>query len=194
MTRSRTAALVILTALCACVAVSVATAKTTPTVARNSCPIVSAAGEQGGGGSTGQSNVNSTIQAGGVALGDNALGSLVVDCLNYSDGITITAPGHTFSLTHPIKCQLACLSCKAMSATALTCKLSTASEKVGIKAVGSWQATINWAYAPTDPAATNTTDGSCHINVVAALTVGGKPNFSKKDLSVCAYSKGDALQ
>lgn len=194
---SRTLGLCALGALLACVVVNVATAGTasgTPTVVQNACPIVSASGNQGGGGSTG-SYFSSTGTAGGVALGaKGALGSLTIDCDNYSDGLTITAPGHTFSLTGAIKCLEACATCKATSMTTLTCKLSVSDERVGVKAVGSWQATINWLYAADDEAATNVNDGSCHIAVVAALTLGGKPNFTKKDLSVCAYAKGDALQ
>jgi hypothetical protein len=166
-----------------------------PTVARNNCPIISASGNLGGAGSTGQSNVPTTGLAGGVALGPSkALGALVLDCENYSDGLTITAPGHTFSMSAAIKCQGVCATCKASSATTLTCKLSRSLEQVGIKAVGSWQATINWLYAANDEAATNTKDGSCHIVVDASLTVGGKPNFTGKDRSVCAYATGDVLQ
>jgi hypothetical protein len=149
----------------------------------------------GGAGSSGQSNLSSTGLAGGVALGPTkALGALVLDCENYSDGLTITAPGHTFSTTAAIKCQGVCATCKALTASTLTCKLSKAQEQVGIKAVGSWQTTINWLYAPNDEAATNTKDGSCHITVVAAMTLGGKQNFTGKDLSVCAYAAGDVLQ
>jgi hypothetical protein len=175
----------------------VATAKTpaVPASEQNACPIVSAAGNLGGSGSTGQSNVSSVGTAGGVALGaSKALGALSIDCDNYSDGLTITAPGHTFSTTAAIKCQQACSTCKATNATTLTCKLSKSLEQVGIKAVGSWQATINWLYAANDEAATNTKDGSCHIKVVAVLTIGGKANFTGKDSSVCAYAQGDVLQ
>lgn len=118
----------------------------------------------------------------------------MLDCENYSDGLTITAPGHTFSTTAAIKCQGVCATCKVLTPSTLTCKLSKSLEQVGIKAVGTWQATINWLYAPNDAAATNTTDGSCHITVVAALTIGGKQNFSGKNLSVCAYAAGDVLQ
>jgi hypothetical protein len=196
---SRASALLVLAALCACVAATAATAKTsgsTPPTAQNTCPIVDAAGNLGGGGSSGQTNVSSTGTAGGVALGAaKALGSLVLDCENYSNGLTITAPGHTFSTkASAIKCQSVCLTCKAQNRSTLACKLSESEEKIGIKAVGSWQATINWLYAANDEAATNTEDGSCHITVKAVLTVGGKQNFSGKDLSVCAYAKGDALQ
>ncbi len=195
MSLSRTFTLVVPAALCACVAVSVATARTasTPRVAENTCPIVSASGNQGGSGSTG-SNFSSTGTAGGVALGNKALGALIIDCDNYSDGLTITAPGHTFSLTKGLECELACVACKATNAKTLTCKLSVDQEKVGVKAVGSWQAAVNWLYALNDEAATNTTDGTCHITIVAELTLGGKQTFTKKDLSACAYAKGDVVQ
>jgi hypothetical protein len=157
--------------------------------------MVAAAGNVGGAGSTGQTNVSSVGVAGGVALGAaKALGALTVDCLNYSDGLTITAPGHTFSTTAPIKCQQACATCKAVNASTLQCTLSKSLEKTGIKAVGSWQATINWLYAANDEAATNTKDGSCHISVHAVMTIAGKQNFAGKDLSVCAYAAGDVLQ
>jgi hypothetical protein len=195
---SRSVTFLIGAVLCACVVAGTASATksaSAPPSARNNCPIVSASGNVGGAGSTGQSNVPTTGLAGGVALGpSNALGALVLDCENYSDALTITAPGHTFSTTAAIKCQGVCAKCKASSATTLTCTLSRSLEQVGIRAVGSWQATINWLYAPKDEAATNTKDGSCHILIDAALTVGGKPNFSGKDRSVCAYAAGDVLQ
>jgi len=191
---SRTLALVGLTALCACVSVNVAAAKTSP-AAQNVCPSVAAAGNLGGAGSSGQSNLSSVGVAGGVALGAaKAVGGLTLECEGYSNGLTITAPGHTFSLTGKILCQGACATCKATSTTTLTCKLSESQEKVGLKAVGNWQATINWLYAAKDEAATNTKDGSCHITIVASLTVGGKSNFTGKDLSACAYAAGDVLQ
>lgn len=193
---TRTLALVGMAALCACVAVSVAAAKSpSSTVAQNNCPSVAAAGNLGGAGSSGQSNVSSVGVAGGVALGAaKAVGGLTLECEGYSNGLTITAPGHTFSMTGKILCQGACATCKATSATTLTCKLSESQEKVGLKAVGNWQATINWLYAANDEAATNTKDGSCHITIVASLTVGGKPNFTGKDASACAYAAGDVLQ
>lgn len=197
MRSSRALTSIALAALCVGVAASAATAKTPVKAAagaQNNCPIVDAAGNVGGAGSQGQTNVSSSGVAGGVALGANALGALTLDCQNYSDGLTITAPGHTFSLTQPVKCQLACVSCKATNATTLQCSLSKSQEKVGIKAVGSWQATVNWIYARNDAAATNTKDGSCHISVHAVMTIGGKQNFAGKDLSVCAYAAGDVLQ
>ncbi len=186
-----------LAVLCVGAAATVAAARPSakaPTSAENNCPIVSASGVLGGAGSTGQSNVPTTGLAGGVALGAKAVGALTLSCENYSDGLTITAPGHTFSTTTPIKCQQACATCKATNTTTLTCKLSRSEEQIGIKAVGSWEATINWLYATNDEAATNTKDGTCHIVVAAALTIGGKQNFSGKDKSVCAYAAGDVLQ
>lgn len=186
----------IFVALGACVAVSAANAKpsATPAASHNSC-LVLAVGNQGGAGSPG-SNFSSVGTAGGVALGAKAFGGLTVNCNNYSDVLTITAPGHTFSTTQLVRCGGPCTSssCKATNQTTLTCSLSQDLEAEGIKAVGSWQATLQWAYARTDKAATNTTDGTCHINVVAAVALAGKDSYTGKSLSACAYAKGDAVR
>lgn len=186
--------LVVLAALCSCAGTASATTGGLA-ASQNSCTLI-ASGNQGGSGSTGQTNVSSTGTAGGVALGKKAFGGLTINCDNYADHLTVTAPGHKFSTTALVFCGGACSNkaCKASNATTLTCTLSKSLEQVGIKAVGSWQATINWLYAAQDEAATNTKDGSCHILIDAALTVGGKVNFSGKDRSVCAYAAGDVLQ
>jgi hypothetical protein len=166
----------------------------TPAASHNSCRVI-AVGNQGGAGSPG-SNFSSVGTAGGVALGAKAFGGITVNCNNYSDVLTITAPGHTFSTTKLVRCGGPCTSssCKATNATTLTCRLSKDLEAEGIKAVGSWQATLQWLYARTDKAATNTTDGTCHINVVAAVALAGKASYSGKSLSACAYAKGDAVR
>jgi hypothetical protein len=185
--------LIALVGLLAFAVAGVATAAKAPV--SNSCQ-VTASGNQGGSGSTGQTNVSSTGTAGGVALGAKAFGGLTIDCNNYADQLTVTAPGHKFSTTALVLCGGPCStkSCKAKNATTLTCSLSKSLEQEGVKAVGSWQATVQWNYALNDKAATNTEDGTCHIDVVAAIALGGKPTYTGKDLSACAYAKGDVVQ
>jgi hypothetical protein len=186
--------LVVVAVLCACA--GTASAKTAGAGAsQNSCTVI-ASGNQGGSGSTGQTNVSSTGTAGGVALGKKAVGGLTINCDNYADHLTVTAPGHKFSTTALVLCGGACANtaCKAANATTLTCTLSKSLEQEGVKAVGSWQATVEWNYALNDKAATNTDDGTCHIDVVAAIALGGKPTYTGKDLSACAYAKGDVVQ
>ncbi len=184
----------------ACVAAGVATAAKAPashpaTSAPNSCRVI-ASGNQGGSGSTGQTNVSSTGTAGGVALGAKAFGGLTINCNDYADQLTVTIPGHKFSTAAPVLCGGPCSSrsCKAASATTLTCTLSKSLEQEGVKAVGSWQAVVQWNYALNDEAATNTEDGTCHINVMAAIALGGRPTYTGKDISACAYAKGDVVQ
>ena len=196
----RTFGLAVLVGLAAFVAAGVATAATAsashPTTAvANSCTVL-ASGNQGGSGSTGQTNVSSTGTAGGVALGAKAVGGVTIDCNDYANQLTVTAPGHKFSTTALVLCGGACsrTSCKAANATKLTCTLSKSLEQEGVKAVGSWQATVEWNYALNDEAATNTDDGTCHIDIVAAVGLGSKPTFTGKDLSACAYAKGDVVQ
>jgi hypothetical protein len=191
---------VALAGLSAFVVAGVATAANAPAshpaaAAPNSCR-VTASGNQGGSGSTGQTNVSSTGTAGGVALGAKAFGGLTINCNNYADHLTVTAPGHKFSMTAVVLCGGACANkaCKAATATTLTCTLSKSLEQVGVKAVGSWQATVQWNYALNDEAATNTEDGTCHINIVAATALGGKATYTGKDMSACAYAKGDVVQ
>jgi hypothetical protein len=105
----------ILVALGACIAASAANANSSaaPAAASNSCRVL-AVGNQGGAGSPG-SNFSSVGTAGGVALGAKAFGGLTVNCNNYSDVLTITAPGHTFSTTQLVRCGGPCTSsfCKA---------------------------------------------------------------------------------
>lgn len=187
---------VALAGLLAFVVAGVATAANSHrAVVNNSCRLT-ASGNQGGAGSTGQTNVSSTGTAGGVALGAKAIGGLVINCNNYANKLTVTAPGHKFSVTAPVLCGGACSnsSCKATSTTMVTCTLSKSLERVGVKAVGNWQATVQWNYALNDPAATNTEDGTCHISIVAAVALGAKPNYTGKDSSACAYAKGDVVQ
>ena len=189
-----------LAALAGLAAFGVATAATASashgtTSTANSCTVL-ASGNQGGSGSTGQTNVSSTGTAGGVALGAKAFGGVTIDCNNYADQLTVTAPGHKFSTTALVLCGGACSrsSCKAANATKLTCTLSKSLEQEGVNAVGSWQATVQWNYALKDEAATNTEDGTCHIDIVAAVALGGKSTYTGKDLSACAYAKGDVVQ
>jgi hypothetical protein len=191
----RTLAAALVVGLSALIVAAVSTAAKAPAAAKNSCRLT-ASGNQGGSGSTGQTNVSSTGTAGGVALGAKAYGALTINCNNYADQLTVTAPGHKFSTKALVLCGGACgtKSCKAATATKLTCTLSKSLEQEGVKAVGSWQATIQWNYALSDEAATNTEDGTCHIDVVAAVALGGKPTYSGKDLSACAYAKGDVVQ
>ena len=200
MSFRRALTLVALAGLAAFVAAGVATAATAPashptTIAANSCTVI-ASGNQGGSGSTGQTNVSSTGTAGGVALRAKAFGGVTIDCNNYADQLTVSAPGHKFSTTALVLCGGACsrTSCKAANATKLTCTLSKSLEQEGVNAVGSWQATVQWNYALNDEAATNTEDGTCHIDIVAAVALGGKPTYTGKDLSACAYAKGDVVQ
>lgn len=186
--------LVVLAALCSCAGTASATTGGLA-ASQNSCTLI-ASGNQGGSGSTGQTNVSSTGTAGGVALGKKAFGGLTINCDNYADHLTVTAPGHKFSTTALVFCGGACSNqaCKASNATTLTCTLSKSLEQEGLKAVGSWQATLQWNYALNDKAATNTEDGTCHIDVVAAIALGGKATYTGKDLSACAYAKGDVVQ
>ena len=90
------------------------TAAKAPT-STNSCRVI-AVGNLGGAGSTGQTNVSSAGTAGGVALGANAFGGVTITCFNYADGLTITAPGHTFSSTATVRCGGPCSNTSCRSA------------------------------------------------------------------------------
>src|SRR5277367_13103 len=98
--------LVVLAALCACAGTASAAPAATA-ASQNSCTVI-ASGNQGGSGSTGQTNVSSTGTAGGVALGKKAVGGLTINCDNYADHLTVTAPGHKFSTTALVLCGGAC--------------------------------------------------------------------------------------
>jgi hypothetical protein len=163
----------------------------TPRVKQNYCPIVAASGVLGASASGGTSDLGGV--AGGLALGANAVASISLDCGDIADGLTIQAPGHTFSSTAKIKCSGACGTCTP-TATMITCKLSASPQKLGISKVGLWANALNWTFAPTDPAATNKETGTCGIQVKVTLTKGGATTYSKTAITACAYSTGDVMR
>ena len=166
-------------------------AATKSTVKPNYCPIVAASGVLGQSSTGGTSDLGGV--AGGLALGANAVGGISLDCGYVADGLTIEAPGHTFSASAPVKCSGACGSCKA-TATIITCKLSASPQKLGISKVGLWANALNWTYAATDSAATNKETGTCGIHVKVTLTLGGAKTYSHTALSACAYAAGDVMR
>jgi hypothetical protein len=107
--------------------------------------------------------------------------------------MTIQVPGHTFSPSAVVKCSGACGTCKATT-TMVTCKLSTSPQQLGISKVGLWANAVNWTYAASDSAATNTKTGTCGITVKVTLAKGGATTYSKTALSACAYSTGDVMR
>jgi hypothetical protein len=150
---------------------------TTPTAAKKvkpNCAIVSATGVLG----------VTTIGTEGTtatALGDKATAGAMVDCAFPADTLTIQAPGHSFSVVYPTlkadKCTFA--------ADTITCKLSQADENEGLTAVGNWSDTVNWVFAPTDIAATNTVSGTCGITVDVTLLEAGVTEYTKSTTTVC---------
>ncbi len=187
--RSRTITLLVLAVAAACLVANAVAA--TPKAKPNYCPIVAASGVLGQSSSGGSANLGGV--AGGLALGANAVGGLSLDCGYVADTLTIQAPGHTFSTSAQVKCSGACGTCKA-TATTVTCRLSASSQQLGISKVGLWANAVNWTYAPTDSAATNTKTGTCGITVKVTLAKGGATTYSKTALSACAYSTGDVMR
>ena len=189
MRSRRPLALLVLTVASACLVANAVAA--TPKAKPNYCPIVAASGVLGASASGGTANLGGV--AGGLALGSKAIGGLSLDCGYIADTLTIEAPGHTFSPAAPVKCSGACGTCKATTTT-VTCKLSASPQQLGISKVGLWANAVNWTYAATDPAATNTKTGTCGIILKVKLTKGGATTYSKTALSACAYSTGDVMR
>ena len=173
----------------ACLAVNAVAA--TPKAKPNYCPIVAASGVLGASSSGGTANLGGV--AGGLALGNAAVGGISLDCGYVADTLTIQAPGHTFNPAAQVKCSGACGTCAA-TATMVTCKLSAAPQKLGISKVGLWANAVNWTFAPTDSAATNTKTGTCGITFKVTLSLGGQTTYSKNALSACAYATGDVMR
>jgi hypothetical protein len=152
-------------------------AVTTTTAAKKvkpNCPIVGATGVLG----------VTTIGTEGTtatALGDKATAGVMVDCSFLADTLTIQVPGHTFSAVYPTLKTDRC----TQAADTITCKLSQATENEGLSAVGNWSDTVNWIFAPTDTAATNTVSGTCDMNVVITLLDAGVTEYTKSTTTVC---------
>jgi hypothetical protein len=153
---------------------STTTTTTTAKAVKPNCPIVSATGVLG----------VTTIGTEGTtatALGDKATAGAMVDCSFPADTMTIQVPGHTFSAIYPTLKSDRC----TQAADTITCKLSEADENEGLTAVGNWSDTVNWIFAPTDTAATNTVSGTCNMNVVITLLDAGVSEFTKSTTTVC---------
>lgn len=116
------------------------------------------------------------------ALGDKATAGVTLDCGFVADTLEVQVPGHTFKIVYPTLRADVC----TPAADSITCKLSVAGENEGISAVGAWSDTINWIFAPTDTAATNTVSGTCGMNVVVTLLSAGAVQYSKSTTTVCA--------
>jgi len=160
-----------------CAKAKVVTATTTTTAAKKvkpNCPIVSATGVLG----------VTTIGTEGTtatALGDKATAGAMVDCNFLADTLEIQVPGHTFSVVYPTLKTDKC----TQAADTITCKLNAAEENEGLTAVGNWSDTINWVFAPTDTAATNTVSGTCDMTVVITLLEAGVTEYTKSTSTVC---------
>jgi hypothetical protein len=149
-------------------------AKTAAKKVKPNCPIVSATGVLG----------VTTIGTEGTtatALGDKATAGAMVDCGFLADTLEIQVPGHTFSVVYPTLKTDRC----TQAADTITCKLSEAEENEGLTAVGNWSDTINWVFAPTDTAATNTVSGTCDMTVVITLLDAGVTEYTKSTSTVC---------
>ncbi len=149
--------------------------KATPAVVvKPNCPVVSATGVLG----------VTTIGIGGTTatpLGSKATAGVLVDCAFLAETLEIQVPGHSVGVVDPTEKSDLC----TQAADTITCKLNEVGEHAGLKAAGAWNDTINWTFAPHDTATTNTSSGTCGMNVVVTLLTGGIAQFTKSTTTAC---------